>query len=99
MQKSGYDGWQFAGGGGGSGRAPRRDEHGDVQDPVLLGAEQFLAVVEEDARRHVIRHSPYTLDVRVLDVESEPDALLAQVDELAIALAASAGVVRTAYAA
>jgi hypothetical protein len=50
----------------------------------------------ERPRRHTIRHSPYSLDVRVLDVESEPDALLAQVDELASGLAASAGVVRSA---
>jgi len=46
----------------------------------------------ERERRHVIRNSPYTLDVRVLDVESEPDALLAQVDELALAVATSARV-------
>lgn len=53
----------------------------------------------ERERRHVIRNSPYTLDVRVLDVEKEPDALLAQVDELAAALAASAGAVSHARAA
>ena len=47
----------------------------------------------------MIRNSPYTLDVRVLDVEKEPDALLAQVDELAAALAASAGAVSHAHAA
>src|SRR5437867_351401 len=30
--------------------ALRGDEHGHVQDPVLLRAEQLLAVVEEDVR-------------------------------------------------
>jgi len=36
--------------------ALRRDEHRHVQDPVLLRAEQLLAVVEEDARLERVRH-------------------------------------------
>ena len=53
----------------------------------------------ERERRHVIRNSPYALDVRVLDVECEPDVLLSQVDELASVLAASAGVTPISHAA
>lgn len=69
---------------------------------ALLRRRGFLVYAKDSGeleRRHVIRNSPYTLDVRVLDVESEPDALLAQVDELAADVAASAGVVVRAHAA
>jgi hypothetical protein len=36
--------------------APSRDEHCHVQDPVLLRAEQLLAVVEKDVRVKRVRN-------------------------------------------
>ena len=45
------------------------------------------------------RNSPYTINVRTLDIENEPEALLAQVDQLANELAASARLAPNAHAA
>ncbi|MCY4087740.1 MAG: restriction endonuclease [Actinomycetia bacterium] len=43
----------------------------------------------EQQRRHVIRNSPYTINVHTLDIENEPETLLTQVDKLATTIAAT----------
>ena len=53
-----------------------RDEHGDVEDAVLLGADQLLAVVEqhvlvERVRDGELRHEPGRVDLGDLEAERQ----------------------------
>ena len=82
---------------------PNADAYQMLAYCTALKQRQGFLVYAKDSgqqeRRHVIRNSPYTINVRTLDIENEPEALLAQVDQLANELAASARLAPNAHAA
>ena len=82
---------------------PNADAYQMLAYCTALKQRQGFLVYAKDSgqqeRRHVIRNSPYTINVRTLDIENEPEALLAQVDQLANELAASARLAPNTHAA
>ena len=76
------------------GSIPNADAYQMLAYCIAFGIPRGFLVYAKDenerARSHVIRRHGYVVDVRVVDVEAEPDAILAQVDDVAAAMASGA---------
>ncbi len=72
------------------GSIPNADAYQMLAYCIAFGIPRGFLVYAKDenerGRSHVIRRHGYVVDVRVVDVEAEPDAILAQVDGVAAAM-------------
>ena len=77
----------------GSGSTPTPDAYQMLAYCIGYGLNRGFLVYAKDSidhpREHIVKRHGYVIDVRAVDVELEPEALLQQIDHLADAVAAS----------
>ena len=75
---------------------PNADAYKMVAYCITLGIRKGFLICakdeEERSRRHVVEPHGYEIDVRAVDVEAEPETVLARVDQIADAIALSPAV-------